>query len=71
MLHFANVATRELALAKAWKMGKPRQMFEGTTKNAHTQAKREIFAKNDRFHLSHTLYSSRSSSLESEVLGSG
>ena len=29
-LHFANVATRELAMAKSVEMGKPRQMFEGT-----------------------------------------
>ena len=28
-------------------------MFEGTTNNAHMQVKRAIFAKNDRFYLSH------------------
>ena len=43
-LHFANVATRELALAKAWKMGKPRQMFE-VQKNMHICKGIDYFCK--------------------------
>ena len=30
-----------------------KKTHKGTTKNAHTQVKRAIFAKNDRFYLSH------------------
>ena len=42
-------------------------MSEGTTKNAHTQEKRTTYVKKDRY-LSHSLFNTRSSSIESEVL---
>ena len=42
--------------------------YKGTTKNAHTQVKREINRKKDRFNLSHALFNTRPSSLGSEVL---
>ena len=57
-----GVATRELALDDwAEQMCKPRQMFEGTKKNAHTQVEREICIKKIDIYLSHAPFNTRSS----------
>ena len=51
-LHGVGVATRELALDDwAEQMCKPRQMFEGTKKNAHTQESEKYHKKIIDFNL--------------------